>query len=252
MLEVKGLCAGYDGSPVVRDVELSVAEGEVVALLGPNGAGKSTTLGAIAGLVRTFSGSVELDGVDLTRRPAHLVTRHKVALVPEKRSLIPSLTVGENLRIVHRQALDPLPWFPALIPILKRKAGLLSGGEQQMVAIARGISSAPRLLMVDELSLGLAPVIVKDLTARLSAFARDTGGAVLLVEQHVAQALAIAQRAYVLTHGDISTSHSSQELMNSRSVVEASYLGEGRPVDEVDLHPQPATSTAGTNRGSAE
>jgi len=226
MLQVEELTAGYDGPPVVRRVSMHVAPGEMVALLGANGAGKSTTLLTISGLIKPRAGTVFFDGRDATARPPHLLAASGLVQVPEGRALVRSLTVAQNFRLVRRAVADPYELFPELAPLRSRKAGLLSGGEQQMLALARALIMQPKVLLVDELSLGLAPVIVQRLLSRLRALATDTGLAVLLVEQHVSAALAVADRAYVMARGRISLEGAGQDLLADRQAVASSYLGE--------------------------
>jgi ABC-type branched-subunit amino acid transport system ATPase component len=234
LLRTAGLDAGYGDVRVVRDLSLTVDEGEVVALLGPNGAGKTTSLLTISGILPPLGGSVEVMGRPVTGRQPHRVARRGVAQVAEDRSLFLGLTVAENLRVagqrVGRRGTErALEIFPALEPLLHRRAGLLSGGEQQMLAVARAIAGKPRLLIIDEMSLGLAPLVVEGLLPVVRDFARTSGAGVLLVEQHVQMALNVADRAYVLDHGRLTFSGRPDELDRNRGVLDDSYLGSETP-----------------------
>jgi ABC-type branched-subunit amino acid transport system ATPase component len=230
VLELDGLTAGYSGAAVIRDMRLTVGHGEVVALLGANGAGKTTTLRAISGLVKPMSGKVLHNGEDLASMSPVARARRGIAHVPEGRGIFYGLTVAEHMRLSYRgERLDEevaFTYFPALSELRSRRAGLLSGGEQQMLAVGRTLARSPNLLLLDELSLGLAPVIVERLMPVVRQFALDSGCAVLLVEQHVNLALEAADRGYVLSHGDIVVSERADVLRHDRSLLISSYLGE--------------------------
>jgi branched-chain amino acid transport system ATP-binding protein len=233
LLRLDGLELAYGDMVAVRDVSLDVARGEFVALVGSNGAGKTTTLRGITGLVRPRRGRVELDGQRIDGlAPVDIVARG-VAHVPEGRQLFPSMTVRENLEVGARTAesrarrAETLDRVMALFPRLAERqaqvAGTLSGGEQQMCAIGRGLMSRPRLLLLDEPSLGLAPVMVKLIFETLKSINAE-GATILLVEQNVRKALELSTRAYVLENGRIALSGSRADLLQSEEIKQA-YLG---------------------------
>jgi branched-chain amino acid transport system ATP-binding protein len=233
LLRLDGIAAGYGDLLAVQDVSLEVREGEAVALIGANGAGKTTTLRAITGLLPIRRGRIEWQGERLDGRPSSEVVARGIAHVPEGRQLFPTMTVLDNLelgamapagRAGRAESLERVfALFPRLAERRRQLAGTLSGGEQQMCAIGRGLMARPRLLLLDEPSLGLAPVVVKAIFANLSAINRD-GTTLLLVEQNVARALDLAQRAYVLENGAVALAGSRAELLASGHVKQA-YLG---------------------------
>ncbi len=229
LLTISDMSTGYNGVSVVRDLNLHVDEGEVVALLGPNGAGKTTTLLTTSALNPILSGDITVFGKSIKGRRPHLVARDGLAHVPEDRSLFFQLTVRENLRLKAPRGSaalkEALGYFPALEPLMDRRAGLLSGGEQQMLAVARALTVKPRLLMVDEMSLGLAPIIVERLLPILRDIAAKSGTGILLVEQHVHLALEVADRAYVLSHGSLVLEGTAAHLHENSQLLESSYLG---------------------------
>jgi len=226
LLEVSGLTAGYGRLTVLQDVSLRVHPGEIVSLIGPNGAGKSTLLLSISGMTRISAGAVRLDGFQVSGRTAHGIARLGISHVPEDRSLFGSLTVDEHLRLTAKAgALDVYRLFPELARMKNKRAGVMSGGEQQMLALARALVTNPRVLLVDEMSLGLAPVVVERLFAALVDIASKNGIGILLVEQHVNLALRYADRAYVLSGGRIRAEGGAKDFLNRWHEIEASYLG---------------------------
>ena len=229
LLEIDSIDCFYSDFQALFDVSIAVDEGETVAIIGANGAGKSTLLGAVAGTLRPASGEVRFGGRQIGRLPAHRRVQAGISLVPEGRRIFPSLTVEENLRIgAHRRRRGP--WsldavyglFPALEALSSRWGGTLSGGEQQMCAIGRALMGNPRLILLDELSLGLAPVIIRRIYETVASISQQ-GTTVVLVEQDIGQALAAADRAYCLLEGRVSLHSPTSELTRER-VVEA-YFG---------------------------
>lgn len=243
LLSLDQVTLGYTSSPVVRGLDLTVQGGEVVALLGPNGAGKSTTLRAISRLIEPMSGVIRFAGDDIGGRSPVEVARDGLVQMSDSRSVFRGLTVEEHFRLRYRgQALDrdiAYNYFPALQKLAKRRAALLSGGEQQMLGLGRALARRPRLLMVDELSLGLAPVIVQRLLPSVRRFADETGAGVLLIEQHVHMALAIADRGYVLVHGEVVLDGQADRLMRDRQLLTASYMGEAEAEHLGETAPAP-------------
>ena len=235
MLEVTGIDVYYGHIQALRDVSLRVDAGELVALVGANGAGKTTTLRTISGLLRPASGSVTLEGKRIDRMRPEDIVALGVSHLPEGRGMFPNLTVEENLKMgFYTKRQDRKMWkegverITTLFPRLKERwsqaAGTMSGGEQQMLALSRALLPNPRLLMIDELSLGLAPVVVQQLFQMLGEVNKQ-GTTVLLVEQYVNQALKLADRAYVLEKGGVTIEGSAKTLLESSDLVQASYMG---------------------------
>jgi branched-chain amino acid transport system ATP-binding protein len=233
LLEARGLAIAYGDAPAVWDATLEVGEGEVVSVIGPNGAGKTTLVNTIAGLLRARAGALSFGGVDLGAVAAHMVCRHGIALVPEGRRLFTRMSVEENLEIgcyrgeARRQRADTLArvfrMFPVLSERRRQPAGSLSGGQQQMVAIGRALMARPRLLLLDEPSLGLAPAVVEQMFRTIRAIHAE-GVAILLVEQNVARALDVADRAYVLEEGRI-VAEGQPAALRQQSRIREAYLG---------------------------
>ena len=225
IVETRGLSAGYGGIAVVRGLDLSVHAGEIVALLGPNGAGKSTTVLTLAGELQPIDGEVSYKG-DKQFAPLHRRAQAGVGYVGEDRTVLMSLTVAENLRVARADTTRTYELFPELEPLRDRRVGLLSGGEQQMLALARVMSRPISLLLADELSLGLAPLVVDRLMEVVRRTARERDLAVLLVEQHLEKALQVADHVYVLRRGEIVMKGSTVEVRERMSELHASYLSE--------------------------
>ena len=233
LLSVENVNTGYAGVPVVRGLDIYLNAGEVVALLGPNGAGKTTTLLTVSGIIPLLGGSIKVLGENVDSKNPHKNARLGLSHVAEDRSLFFNLTVKENLQLglrgdkeMQEEGMEKaLELLPALRPLMDRRSGLLSGGEQQMLAMARALVSKPKLLLVDEMSLGLAPIIVEQLLPIVRNIADETGAGVLIVEQHVHLALQVADRGYVMNHGELVMSGSASDLLESKDLLEASYLG---------------------------
>ena len=230
LLQVNSLTTGHNGVAVVHDVNLMVESGEVVALLGANGAGKTTLLHTIAGLLPTINGTVFFNDQAVTGLSTHQIVRQGLSLLPENRGIFYQLTVAENLRLYKRQGgavkvEEVFEYFPALKPLVERKAGLLSGGEQQMLSLGCRFIADPKLMLIDEMSLGLAPIIFQRMLPVLTQFAADRGVGVLLVEQHVHLALKSSSRAYVLNRGELTFSGTANALQNQRQFLESNYMG---------------------------
>jgi branched-chain amino acid transport system ATP-binding protein len=225
VITTKDMCTGYAGQPVVHDLNIEVNSGEVVCLLGPNGAGKTTTMLALAGELPLISGEVLFDGV-VTTAPLHKRAQNGMSYVTEERSVFKGISCRDNLRVAGVDPDGAVQLFPELAQRMSVRGGLLSGGEQQMLAVARALARLPRLMLLDELSLGLAPVIVESLLPVVRRFAQERGCAVVLVEQHVHLALEVADRGYVLSHGQIVLHDQAERLRADRQLLIASYLGE--------------------------
>ena len=233
MLKIKDLHVSYGGIKALRGIDLEVPDGKIVTLIGANGAGKSTTLRTISGLVKAESGSVEYDGQELIGKPINKILEAGIAQVPEGRRVFPNMTVLENLKIGaylrnDKEGIEKdIKWVYELSPRLEERnwqlAGTLSGGEQQMLAVGRGLMSRPKMMMLDEPSLGLAPLVVQDIFTIIKEINRQ-GVTILLVEQNANMALKTADLAYVLETGSITKSGTGAELLADESIKEA-YLG---------------------------
>ena len=234
LLSVSNVTTGYGPTTVNRDVSLTLGENEIVTILGPNGAGKSTLLRTIAGLVRPRSGTVTFDGANLTGQPPDVMAKRGVVLVPEGRRIFADMTVEENMRLgaytrrdgdqVEADILTMESFFPILATKRRQKGGSLSGGQQQMLAIARGLMARPRVLLLDEPSLGLSPLLVKEIQAIILGIGERFGASVLLVEQNAGLALSIASRGYLMQNGRIAISGAISELRDM-SLMRELYLG---------------------------
>jgi branched-chain amino acid transport system ATP-binding protein len=233
VLEVAGLSTGYGGAPVVDEVDLSLAQGEIVAVLGPNGAGKSTFLKALTGRLRPSAGRVRLDGVDITGMAAHRLARRGVGYVPQAKDVFPTLTVLENLELggyllprgdVAAHVDRVVALVPALRPLLDRTVKTLSGGERKLLGIARSLMLEPRVLLLDEPTASLAPAVAQDVLSRHVRALADEGTAVLLVEQRVKDALAVADRGYVMVGGRVRATGRAADLLAREDVGEM-FLG---------------------------
>tara|TARA_R110000851_G_scaffold139729_1_gene276887 strand:- start:2269 stop:2973 length:705 start_codon:yes stop_codon:yes gene_type:complete len=233
MLQLNNVASGYGTTTILHDLSLEVKEGEVVTIVGGNGAGKTTTLRTVSGLIETTSGSITFEGEDITHLPAHQVVDRGITLIPEARQLFSEMSVLENIQMgAYRSAAksqynqrleEVLTLFPRVKERLQQRAESLSGGEQQMVAIARGMMACPKLLMFDEPSLGLAPIVVSQVFEVVKQIAKS-GTTVLIVEQNVNQTLKVADRAYVIENGKIVMNGQAQELMGDDHIRKA-YLG---------------------------
>ena len=234
MLKVEGLNAGYGAVNILWDVSFELKDGEVVAILGSNGAGKTTMVRAITGMIKPASGSIVFDGEELCKKPSRYILDKGIVQVPEGRQLFTEMTVLENLQMgaFSKQTKEHFQenlakcykWFPKLEERSKQAAGTLSGGEQQMVAVARAIIGMPKLLILDEPSLGLAPNIVDDILNVAKTMAKESGVSVLLVEQDITKALATADRGYVIENGHVALQGTAAELSVNEHVKKA-YLG---------------------------
>lgn len=241
VLEVSNLTVCYEDVPAVRDVSLHVDQGEVVGLLGPNGAGKTTLLLAIAGLIQAKEGRIIALGTTSGTESAWKAARRGIALVPDDRGIFPRLTVAEHIRLMRQKGDDSterfvMSRFPILASLLNRRASLLSGGEQQVLALAKALMMTPKLLLIDEMSLGLAPVIIESLMPIVQELAADQGTAVLLVEQHADLALRFTHRVVVLNHGEVTLEAPAETLREEREQLEAAYFGLSAP--GLDQHEQ--------------
>jgi branched-chain amino acid transport system ATP-binding protein len=229
VLETRGLVGGYGKIVAFRGLDLALEGGQVLAVLGPNGAGKTTLMMTLAGLLDRIEGDVLLNGASLPNGNPIAANRSGVVLVPDDRCLFGSLTTRENIEIARlpgqKSIEDVLDLFPALRKRIDVKAGMLSGGEQQMLAMARGLIQRPKVFLIDEMSMGLAPIIVESLLPVVRHIADETGAAVVLVEQHVGLALEVADQAMVVVHGDVSLRGPAEDFRKDPGLLELAYLG---------------------------
>jgi branched-chain amino acid transport system ATP-binding protein len=233
MLEIKGLSIHYGMIPAVKKLDMVVKKGEVVSLIGTNGSGKSTTLRAISGIVKVHEGSILFEGKDITKIPPHKIVEMGISHVPEGRGVFTELTVLENLRMgaftrkdkngINRDIQEIFRYFPRLEERKKQLAGTLSGGEQQMLAIGRALMSRPKLLLLDEPSMGLAPILVKEIFKIIKNI-NEEGTTILLVEQNAKMALSVSHRGYVLETGKV-VAHGSVEELRNNDMIQKIYLG---------------------------
>jgi branched-chain amino acid transport system ATP-binding protein len=231
LLNIEGLVVRYGAAQALHGLSLHVAPREIVAVVGANGAGKTTLLRTVSGLIQPAGGRIRFDDADIGRLPVHQLVRRGISHIPEGRGILPTLSVKDNLRLgayVHGRPDDALMdklklWFPVLFQRHEQAAGMLSGGEQQMLAIARAVLARPKLVLIDELSLGLSPKVTSELVPRLRDM-RDGGASVLLVDQNIQQALRVADRVYVLANGRIAYTGTPAELRAAPDLM-STYLG---------------------------
>jgi branched-chain amino acid transport system ATP-binding protein len=243
-VEVKGLTAGYGGLAAVRDISFACPAGEILVLIGPNGAGKTTILNAMVGLISPLSGDVQVAGQSVRGLPSYRVARHGIAIIPSTRGICADLTVAEHMRLALRspsrksstarvwEVSDALALFPSLGERRDVRAGNLSGGQQQMLAITTAVMLGPRVLLIDELSMGLAPNLVQEILKVLRQIVDTEGTSIILVEQHYELALAIAEKCVVLNHGEIAFQAPAKEVLQQRARLASVYLAHGSEADK--------------------